>query len=584
MCNSSLPDGRIVDWGKITISHHPRPIEQRRLRRLPQIPPAIFRWQRLLAALTALGTAVSGATAHAQATSCYDRTISELSFQNPVLISGVDLNVGATYQFSNVTSGVDALVQITATTNSSLATIDRDTGLTANFQPELAGANARSADFTITFVAAGTTTPVALDFIASGIDIDGDNAAIREYAEFSSGFVDYVLETPTNIAVNASTPSAAGNTRFEASTSANAPGIDETATGNIVSVIYTSRSSFNYHIGALGTGDILRMTSLSFNCPALSVPSLHPQVGQDFGDAPASYGNPVHDIVSGIQLGTTNTAEAAPYFSATASADSGDGGVATAAPLRPSRTVAVNIGVSGSNGLLQAWIDWNGDGDFADAGEQVAANVPDNGTGDTNGAAGTITLSIPVPANATLGQTFARYRWSTTANLSATATASNGEVEDYQGTIAGLAALSITKTSSIYDPVSAHLLAVPGNDVLYRVTVANGGSGPTDSDSLFVVDAIPTTVEFYNGDVDGSGPATGAVAFAQGGQDISFSPATDLRFSSQATPPTSFAACNYTPVSGYDANVRYICLNPKGELPAASATSNFYVEFRARIK
>ena len=80
--------------------------------------------------------------------------------------------------------------------------------LRAFFDPELGGSNARSVDFQISFVTAGTNTPLIFDFAATAIDVDGDGGSIREYAEFQNGYAEYLLNNPTRLSVNASTPSA----------------------------------------------------------------------------------------------------------------------------------------------------------------------------------------------------------------------------------------------------------------------------------------------------------------------------------------------------------------------------------------
>ena len=499
-------------------------------------------------------------------------------------MSGTALSVGAIYRFANVAPGIDGRVQIIALNGATLATIDNDSGLIGNFQPELVGANARSVDFNITLVVAGTTTPIALDFASSGIDIDGDSGSIREYAEFSTPFAAYVLDTPTNLDVNASGPSVPGNIRFEARTNFTAPGIDETATLNIVSILYTATSTFNYRIGTLGTGATTRLTSLDFACPVLALPSTATQVPQDFGDAPAAYGNPAHDIVTGIRIGATNTAEPARYNSPTATGDTGDDGV-TISQLRLSQTGTASITVAGAGGRLQCWIDWNGDGDFADAGEQIATNVADNGVGDTNAATGTIGLSIAVPAGSTLTQTFVRFRWSTTSGLTSSSTASNGEVEDYAVTVFGPAVLSIVKTSATFEVTGINRFSVPGSDMIYTITATNTGTGPADANSIFLVDRVPLTVDFFNGDIDGAGPATGPVIFTQTGSGLTFTPATDLRYSNLVAVPASFAACTYMPVAGYDPAVRHVCFNPKGSMLSGGAPApSFTFQIRARIK
>lgn len=545
---------------------------------------AVGVWLRLLSLFCGIGLILAGTSAQAQTVVCHGRTITALDFRSPTLITGSPLAAGAIYRFPNVATGIDARVTIVSLNGATLSTIDNDSGLIGNFQPELVGANARSVDFTIEFVIAGTTTPITFDFAASGVDIDGDSASIREYAEFSTPFAAYVLDGATNLDVNASGPSVPGNVRFESRTNFTAPGIDETSTRNIVSILYTATSMFNYRIGTLGTGNTTRLTSLDFGCPALTLPATTTIVPQDFGDAPASYGNPVHDIVNGFRIGATNTSEPARYNSPTASGDTGDDGV-TIAQLRRSLTTTATVTVTGANGRLQCWIDWNGDGDFIDAGEQVATNIRDNNTGDTNAATGTITFDIATPATATLTQTFARFRWSTTNNLDSLATASNGEVEDYAVTIFGPALLSVSKTSVSYETSGINKFSVPASDIIYTITTTNVGTGPADANSLFMLDVLPTTMEFFNGDFDGAGPAPGSVLFTQTGAGLTFTPSTDLRFSNLAATPANFAACTYTPVAGYDPAVRHICFNPKGMLLAGGVPApNFTVQFKARIK
>jgi uncharacterized repeat protein (TIGR01451 family) len=544
---------------------------------------------RVIAFLVIPLFAILAPSAQAQVgNSCNGRPATPLTLQGAVLVSGTPLSVGAVYLYANAATGIDVRVRVDALNGATLATIDNDTGLVGNFQPELAGANARSVDFTFTFFVAGTTTPIAFDFVTSAIDVDGDGATIREYAEFSTTQqVSYVLETPTRLLVNASGPSSATRRRFEAATNFTAPGISEAETQNIVSAAYINTSSFGYRIGTLGTGNSTRLTSLDFACP--STPFVTPATGgnppQDFSDAPASYGNPIHDIVTGFRIGAVNTAETAPFANANATGDTGDDGY-SAGPYRRTLQTTANLTVTGANGRLQGWIDWNGDGDFLDAGEQIATNVADNGAGDTNPATGTIGIAITVPSTAVLTQTFARFRWSTTLNAPPSSLIlSNGEVEDYAFTALGIATLTAIKSSIIFNPSGTSPFAIPGNDALYTITIANTGSAPTDSNSVFVVDSLPSTLTFFNGDIDGAGPETGAVAFAQTGAGLTFNPATDLRYSNLATAPTSLAGCTYAPTAGYDPAVRHICVNPKGAMLSAGTPSpQFSVQLRAQIK
>ena len=546
-----------------------------------------------LATLFVVGSLVA-APSQAQTTQiCLGRVITPMDFSGtPVLQSGTALAVNAVYRYSNVTTGVDALVRIVAFNNgASLATIDNNTAPTGGapdlrpfFDPELGGSNARSVDFQFTFVTAGTNTPIILDFVGTGIDLDGDGGSLREFAEFQNTYAEYLLNNPTNLSVNASAP-AAGNTRFESATSLNAPGIDPSANQNIVAAFYSKASAFNYRIGALGTGATVRLTSLQFTCPNLPAPT-STATSQDFGDAPASYGNVRHDVITGFRMGAANTVEAAAYNSATASGDTGDDGV-TIAALRQGQPATATVTVTGAGGRLQAWFDWNHDGDFLDAGEQVATDLTDNGVGDGNAATGTIVVSFTVPGAAVMGQTFARFRWSTQTGLDPFAIIGHdGEVEDYATSVGGTAILSSTKASVVYS-ANATPFFIPGNDVIYTVQTTNNGTAATDSNSVFALDTLPPQVEFYVGDFDGAGPATGSVLFTQtAGAGLTFTLSTDLRYSNAVSAPASFAACTYSPTvtNAYDPAIRYICVNPKGALASGAPAPNFTLEYKSRIK
>jgi len=133
---------------------------------------------------------------------------------------------------------------------------------------------------------------------------------------------------------------------------------------------------------------------------------------------------------------------------------------------------------------------------------------------------------------------------------------------------------------------SASTYAIPGSDVIYTIKTSNGGSGPVDADSIFIVDSLPAEVVFYNGDIDGTGPATDPVILQDGGSGLALNYASDVRFSNLTAPPTNFATCNiYSPTSGYDPNVRHICIRPTGAMNEGTITSSgFAIQFRARVE
>ena len=457
---------------------------------------------------------------------------------------------------------------------------------------------------------------------------------------------------------------------------------------------------------------------------------------RDYSDAPTSgtsYGDTGHTIVSGIHLGATVDSDAGSLASANADGDDADGADDEDGVTIPSLTqgLSANISVdvtqtSANSGYLQAWVDWNGNGSFGDAGEQVATDLQ-SGSSPT----GTITVPVNVPAAATTSQTFARFRWSTTSGLDSTTTATDGEVEDYALTInaastavcpadftltsstgyadavivaannstlalgapeapgtaatnsnsarttqtlpiltldltdrlpengvisltiaknnaaadysietsldditytpvatyntgtedvlqitnvtvpaggaryirfvrtagslwvggleyseicVGTAKLDGSKSVAVWDPGATGLYAVPGNDVIYTIQITNTGEGAADDNSIVLIDPIPGDVEFYHDDIDDGGPETDPVSFAQTGAGLTFTYATDVAYSNGGSAPADFASCTYSPATGYDPNVTYICVNPKGSMAAGDPDPDFEVSFRARIK
>jgi hypothetical protein len=132
----------------------------------------------------------------------------------------------------------------------------------------------------------------------------------------------------------------------------------------------------------------------------------------------------------------------------------------------------------------------------------------------------------------------------------------------------------------VFNPTAENPFATPGNDILLTTTVSNVGTGSTDANSIFTVISINANIAFLNAVTPAFG---GVVGFTSGTPSVTFTPGTDLRFSNSATPPATLAQCAYTPSSGYDSQVRYVCLNPKGALPNGTPNGQFSVQLRARI-
>lgn len=665
---------------------------------------------------------------------CLGRPIVPLVFQNPVAESaGADPgnpSVNDVFRFPEVVPGADALVRVSAFNNgASLLTIDDDAnGFNENFQPTLLAPNAgeASVDLEITIVATGDTTPATIDFAGSTVDVDG-GAGIREYVEVSDNIVESAIDQNSALGINASGPSAADRVRFEVLTETQAPNgaISEDA-GHIAVAFFTDVSVFEYRIGKFGNalGGAGRLNSLAFDCPTINPTTTNPVADEDFGDAPfdndpaarPNYGNPIHTIAAGVQLGATNTADLAPGDSPTASTDTGDDGVTMPASFQGLVASNITVSVQGA-GYLQGFFDWNNDGDFEDAGEQPIVDVQ-----DTNND-GTITISVTPPGNTVAGTSFARFRWSTANGVGIQDPAGDGEVEDYQitlveavnadlsltmgfsNTVAGvgspviitltvtndgpaesnavtvsfpfpanttfssddgsgafdsstgiwtlpasilsggsatlnitltvdavgdidflseiltadrpdpdstpgnsgtttaeddtdegtvtvaavLAVLTGSKTNALFDPGNTgDVLAIPGNDVVYTITINNTGNGPADANSIELIDLMPSEMAFFNGDADGdTSGGIDVIDFDPGTSTLSFDEATDLAFSflDPSTPPADFAACGDTIPPPTPENVQsavnFVCFNPKGAMAAGSTVT---ISFRARIE
>ena len=160
-------------------------------------------------------------------------------------------------------------------------------------------------------------------------------------------------------------------------------------------------------------------------------------------------------------LGADRDAEADGQPDATASGDGADENGVSVVPLVRGTSVAVTVTSSGA-GFVNGWVDFNADGDWDDPGEQVFTDQPV--------VAGPNGLQIAVPAGATLGSTFARFRLTGSAGYSYFGLAPSGEVEDYQLTVvdpapdAAVDAAEASLVSSRRTPVSTlldRLFAIP---------------------------------------------------------------------------------------------------------------------------
>ncbi|MGC8960620.1 MAG: SdrD B-like domain-containing protein [Chloroflexia bacterium] len=221
--------------------------------------------------------------------------------------------------------------------------------------------------------------------------------------------------------------------------------------GRIIGITTTNASGY-YVFPDLPNGDYIvsvdrnspQLAGLTQNTPAPN-PPYHRSVtidnasvpdqdfaAVDYGDLPDTYRTLVASegaghIIGGPRLGTGISAEPNGKPSAEALLDTYDDGIAfrDGQLWTPGATVNLTATVSGDNGYLVAWFDWNNDGTFG-AGEMVVFG---------NMVSGTKPLTLQVPSGAsTAGYFYIRFRLydrTTLTTISSSGLARGGEVEDY---------------------------------------------------------------------------------------------------------------------------------------------------------
>ncbi len=150
----------------------------------------------------------------------------------------------------------------------------------------------------------------------------------------------------------------------------------------------------------------------------------------DFGDAPFPYPTTYQEdgarhIGAGPKLGLIRDINTGTH-SFDASDDGVDEDGVTFGPIRVGAlgaTASVTVTGAALTAKLDAWIDFNGDGNWGGVGENIATSV--------EVVDGVNTISFDVPPNAQAGVTFARFRLSTAGSLGFVGEAADGEVEDY---------------------------------------------------------------------------------------------------------------------------------------------------------
>ena len=363
-----------------------------------------------------------------------------------------------------------------------------------------------TAEIKYTFVEQGTTTPVPVSFEFEISDIDNNlrsnDSSRREYIVFpTSEFQDYFFADPTEMQAELDS----NGILFSNSVQANRnPGASSL---NTVKFLINNRSSFTITFGVEKNTSDRRTGDIGFPLDGAILPQLGKCDRYDYGDAPDSdsdtaannyqtllaNGGPAHKIIDGLFLGPQKP-DADNNGTPTVNADGDDlsntavtfddedgvqlaGSELQGQTLEAGDSIILDIATQGS-GVLNAWMDWNNDGDFLDADEKIATNAAEGGAQDSDNDTPGIQLNVTVPSGATVSNIFARFRYSTDNDLEPTGTANDGEVEDYQIAIAAAS-----------DP---NLLLVK------RITAINPGSNDEVQFNSFVNDDSNNDGDFDN--------------------------------------------------------------------------------------
>ena len=250
------------------------------------------------------------------------------------------------------------------------------------------------------------------------------------------------------------------------------------------------------------------------------------QQAGDYGDAPSPYPTgPLEQgaahLATGPTLGAVRSTEGHGVTSDDATSDAGDDGVTFGSVRVGQADAVVYVDVQNATGVvyLDAWIDFNGDGTWANANEQVFTSIELQ--------PGVNTLLFAVPGGATPGETFARFRVSSTGGLAVVGNAADGEVEDYavviEPTLARMDAFGAIPLSSSVSVIAAQPIDFD-HDGDYDIAalswygeiawLENNGTGQfTQAYTTNPWATSTSLIDFAVDDLDGDGDYDVAIAF-----------------------------------------------------------------------
>ena len=166
---------------------------------------------------------------------------------------------------------------------------------------------------------------------------------------------------------------------------------------------------------------------------------------EDFGDLPAPYPYSAHYITT-VRLGSAIDAEAANQPDSNAgmsfalpAGDDGNGvddedGITFLTPIQAGQTAKIEVSVTGTNGYLTAWMDFDGDGNLDSIVQDLTIDgVPASTIYDQFLTVGVHTITFTAPNNANATAMYSRWRITESPGQVTFpgGKALTGEVEDY---------------------------------------------------------------------------------------------------------------------------------------------------------
>ena len=112
---------------------------------------------------------------------------------------------------------------------------------------------------------------------------------------------------------------------------------------------------------------------------------------------------------------------------------------------------------------------------------------------------------------------------------------------------------------------------LPGDDVIYTITLTNSGVGIADDGTVVVVDTLPPEVVLFTGDYNGAGTGSASVGFSDSGSNLVCCEGVIVEYSD-----TLSGAFGYTPVATYDPAIKRVRITPTGKFNVYNTLNDVY--------